>query len=302
MTRQAASNVVYTEVRFSPHLLTTSDPDSKFLPTLTPRQVTDAVIAGLKAGCKRERVHVNVILCCITWHPEWADSVVDLALEYKLEQAARFDVKKKSWADHVHRCNLHSAYYHGQVVGVDIAAGEEHFFKDEFPALHRPHLAAMVRAHEEGIKIALHAGEVTSSVEVTAAVDDYKASRIGHGYRAVEEGGVGLKYCVARGVHVEVCPTSSYETGGWRGEASEKSDWRRHPMLEMMEGGASVGINSDDPAVFNTSLNGEFEIVHRDMGVSVDRMRKSVRDSLEAAFLGENRGEALREMLRQRIS
>ncbi len=47
---------------------------------------------------------MNQILCCIAWRPDWADDVIDLANDMKN--------------------NFPCA-----VVGVDIAAGEEHFDK-----------------------------------------------------------------------------------------------------------------------------------------------------------------------------
>ena len=47
---------------------------------------------------------VNQILCCIAWRPDWANEVIDLAYERR---------ENKPCA----------------IVGVDIAAGEEHFDK-----------------------------------------------------------------------------------------------------------------------------------------------------------------------------
>ena len=47
-------------------------------------------------------VQVNQILCCLAWRPEWAEDIVTLA--------------------HERRNNFPCA-----VVGIDIAAGEEHF-------------------------------------------------------------------------------------------------------------------------------------------------------------------------------
>ena len=61
-------------------------------------------------------------------------------------------------------------------------------------------------------------------------------------------------------LHAEVCPTSSQETGAWRHSASseEEPPWPSHPLRSMLEAGASVSINSDDPSVFLTTLSEEF--------------------------------------------
>jgi hypothetical protein len=34
-------------------------------------------------------------------------------------------------------------------------------------------------------------------------------------------------------------------------------NWSQHPMVNLLKAGASVGVNSDDPAVFATSLRDE---------------------------------------------
>ena len=60
-----------------------------------------------------------------------------------------------------------------------------------------------------------------------------------------------------RGVHVEVCPSSSVETGGWRGAAAAARPfprWEEHPAVAMRKAGVSLGFNSDDPYVFGASL------------------------------------------------
>ena len=103
--RQAQQHVVYTEMRYSPHLLAVGgslDDGSTTLVNADP--VVDAVTKGLRRGQEEYGIIVNQILCCITWRPDWADDVVRLA--------------------HERRKDVPCA-----VVGVDIAAGEEHFDK-----------------------------------------------------------------------------------------------------------------------------------------------------------------------------
>ena len=69
-----------------------------------PAPVVDAVTRGLRRGEKEFGVFVNQILCCIAWRPDWANDVVELA--------------------HKRKADVPCA-----VVGIDIAAGEEHFDK-----------------------------------------------------------------------------------------------------------------------------------------------------------------------------
>ena len=72
----------------------------------------------------------------------------------------------------------------------------------------------MKKAKSLGIPITLHAGEVSNGdLYVKTAIDDFGACRIGHGYRMSLD---MMQYCKERKIHVEVCPTSSVETGGWK--------------------------------------------------------------------------------------
>ena len=63
---QAKQNVIYTEVRYSPHLLAEGGSFSG-TEKVDPRPVIAAVTRGLRAGCEACGVTVNQILCCITW-------------------------------------------------------------------------------------------------------------------------------------------------------------------------------------------------------------------------------------------
>ena len=62
--------------------------------------------------------------------------------------------------------------------------------------------------------------------------------------------------------------------------------------------GVSVGLNSDDPEVFCTDLNREFLIAHRDIGLPLERLKRSVSDALEAAFLDCAGGDKLKAHLK----
>ncbi len=67
-------------------------------------------------------------------------------------------------------------------------------------------------------------------------MNDYGATRIGHGYRIVSDGHV-MDEMKTKGIHFEACPTSSLETGGWDYKADEGKNWREHPAVKMFEHG-----------------------------------------------------------------
>jgi adenosine deaminase len=179
--RQAQQRVVYTEARYSPHLFaegaqlnqdsnTNIDDNDSENPATTnvaaashllllhrAEEVLLSITKGLRRGSSDFGITVHQILCAITWRPDWAMHVVDLAEKYRHDMPCA-------------------------VVGVDIAAGEEHFDQEKYPDLFQPHYDMMQRAKSLRIPITLHAGEVGLAENVTKAVHDYGATRIGHGY------------------------------------------------------------------------------------------------------------------------
>ncbi len=113
--------------------------------------------------------------------------------------------------------------------------------------MYDPHFEAFQRAQELGLNITIHAGEVGDSAFVCKAVNEYGATRIGHGYRIARDLDVMEKMRL-KNIHFEACPTSSVETGGWNYGKEDDKDWRKHPAVDMLRYGLNVGINSDDPA------------------------------------------------------
>jgi adenosine deaminase len=150
--RQWEQHIIYTEVRYCPHLLiheakvkagsfdmesedeksSADDNDNdndndNSQRRQSAREVVHAVTRGLRRGCADFDIIVNQIICAINWRPDWAWDVLALALELRNEQT----------------CG---------VVGIDIAAGEEHFDRHNFPRLHQPHFDMMQRAQALGLE------------------------------------------------------------------------------------------------------------------------------------------------------
>jgi len=232
--------------------------------------VIDAVTRGLRAGEAEFGVTVNQILCSIAWRPEWADQTVELA-------AAR------------------QADFPCAIVGFDVAAGEVHLDKVGHPELHVPQLEAARKARSLGLHVTIHAGEEGGAPNVLRAVDEYGAERIGHGYSAANVPAL-LAKLVEKGVHFECCPTSSVETGAWAGAAADALDWPRHPIRTLIEAGASVSLNSDDPTVFETTLGEELHLA-REMGLSTPQVAACTLNALDAAFIDEAEKRRLRVVI-----
>jgi len=291
--RQWEQNVVYTEVRYSPHLLAegfspdNSEEDGTTTTRVTAQAVLESVTRGLRRGCRDfPDLTVTQILCSIAWRPDWALATVDLAERYRDAQPC-------------------------PVVGVDVAAGEEMFDAAQHPDLYRPHYAMAQRARELGIPLTLHAGESTEHAleNVRRAVLEYGAVRIGHGYRMVDSAAV-MQLVRDHNVHVEVCPTSSVETGGWvyddgNGDDDDEEEddgrgrnWKRHPAVTMLQHGVSISLSSDDPAVFHTSLAWQYRIALAKMELTPRDLVCMNLDAVDAAWCSEAEKERLRRLIR----
>lgn len=180
------------------------------------------------------------------------------------------------------------------IVGVDIAAGEDHFDHLNYAELHHPHFEAFQLAKSHNLNITIHAGEVGDSTFVKKAVYEYGAKRIGHGYRIAHEPDV-MEEMRVRNIHFEICPTSSYETGGWQYEHNK--NWAEHPAVKMFRYGLNIGLNSDDPSVFDTSCTWQYRIATGKMGFTKECILKTIHNSINAAFLNDEEKEDLRSQL-----
>jgi len=113
----------------------------------------------------------------------------------------------------------------------------------------KPHFDA---ARAAGLRSVPHAGETTGPETIWDALRELGAERIGHGTSAAADPQL-LAHLAAEGIPLEVCPSSNVAT---RAVASLEE----HPIREFREAGVVVTINSDDPPMFGTTLNREYEI------------------------------------------
>jgi aminodeoxyfutalosine deaminase len=149
----------------------------------------------------------------------------------------------------------------------------------------QPHFDA---ARAAGLRSVPHAGETTGPETVWDAVRLLGAERIGHGTSSAADPAL-LAHLADAGIVLEVCPTSNIAT-----RAVTTMD--EHPLRTFVEAGVPVTINSDDPPMFGTTLNGEYavaaDLLGLDEGGVADLARSAVRGSfapadVQARILGE---------------
>ena len=129
---------------------------------------------------------------------------------------------------------------------------------------------------ENGLRLTAHAGETAGPDSIWGALN-LRAERIGHGLTAYQDPDL-MQELAQRQIPVEVCVTSNVKTGVCPNLAD-------HPVRRYFDEGLMVTINTDDPAMFETSLSREYQLLQENFAFSDDHLRELARNSFEAAFL-----------------
>jgi aminodeoxyfutalosine deaminase len=133
------------------------------------------------------------------------------------------------------------------------------------------------QARAAGLHSVPHAGETTGPQTVWDALRDLGAERIGHGTSSVQDPEL-LDYLVEQQVPLEVCPTSNIAT-----RAVDVLE--NHPIRQMYEAGVLVTVNSDDPPMFGTTLNREYEIAANLLDLDEEGIARLAKNTVQASFL-----------------
>mgnify|MGYP001478595417 CR=1 FL=1 len=133
------------------------------------------------------------------------------------------------------------------------------------------------QARAAGLRSVPHAGETTGPETIWDALRDLGAERIGHGTSAVRDPAL-LAHLAERRIALEVCPTSNVRTRAIR--AIEE-----HPLRQFVDAGLLVTINSDDPPMFGTTLNDEYAVAARLLGLDIAGVAELARNAVTASFL-----------------
>lgn len=169
------------------------------------------------------------------------------------------------------------AFLHKGLVAVDLAGAE---------ALYPPELYApvFVRAQQLGIPVTIHAGEAGGAQNIETSVHMLGAARIGHGVRLKEDPHI-LQQMIERGIPLEFCPISNLQT-------KAVTAWELYPIVEYMNKGIKVTVNTDNLTVSHTSLTKELLTLQQQCGLSTKGIIQLQRNAVESIFLEQPTREA----------
>ena len=227
----------------------------------------------------------------VLWKKQPVDAVFEAVAAAAKEAEARtgvrvkwiFDATRQFGMDHVREVLRWAARYRSQGVvafgiGGDEAAGPARLFPDIFR-----------EARDLGIHCVAHAGEACGPESIRDAVELLGAERIGHGLTAIRDAGV-MTLLRERKIPLEVCPSSNVSTG-------LIARFEDHPLPKLLEAGLVLTLNSDDPAMFGTSLQQEFLQAAQCFELKQETLTEFCRNAVDATFQSEEEKTELRGKL-----
>jgi adenosine deaminase len=205
----------------------------------------EAVVRGAEGAAARTGIVVRLIATALRSH----DPVDNVRLA---ETASRFRARG--------------------LTGWDLA-GAEAAFPD--PLLHA---RAFDAARAGGLRITVHAGEWGGAAQVRRALQ-LSPERIAHGEAAADDPAL-VAELTARGVCLDLCPTSNVQAG-------IVASLAEHRLAKLHRAGAPVTLSTDDTTVSDISLTQEYGRAVGDIGLTLPELWAIDRFALDVAFADE---------------
>ena len=156
-----------------------------------------------------------------------------------------------------------------------------------------PFAPFFARARAAGLRSFPHAGELAGPASIRGALDALGAERLAHGVRAVEDEAL-VEELARRRIGLDVCPTSNLCLGVYPSLAE-------HPLARLQAAGVAVTVNSDDPALFDTTLNDEVAILATSFSLDVAVIDEIMLNGVRHSFLPAEPKERLEAAYRAEL-
>jgi adenosine deaminase len=164
------------------------------------------------------------------------------------------------------------------VIGIGIGGSEHEFPLEPFKSLYEEALLM-------GFHINAHAGEAKGPESIWEAIRHLHVERIGHATRAHEDPEL-LDYLGEHGIPLELCPVSNVRTG-------VVSAITEHPIRDYFDRGLIISVNTDDPKMFGTALEQEFELLVDSCAFKRQEICELILLGIESSWLSEDRKKLL---------
>ena len=258
---QQRRGVIYQELTVAPILT----------PNLSFEEYIDAVSKAINRAQKDCGIEARILLVIVRHHPNWSQNIDEL-------------LDEKKYGDPKER------FPH--IVGIGVAGDEKNFplkrFGEKIKIL-----------SDHGYPCTPHAGERTGpkrmKEDLKALTGKYISQvfekiRVGHGINAIKDlkNLQFLKQLVAKGVHFEICMQSNT---AFLSEEEIIVYFER--IVTMLNNGANINFNSDDPVFFGHNL-GEYILGY----LLGSNLYQNTRNGIDASFAPEELKVKLREKVK----
>ena len=208
----------------------------------TPLEVIDAINSGFKLAEDSYGIKSGLILCGMRHDAEDVVNVANLCVEVK-----------------------------DKIIGFDIAGPELNYPPSLF-------IESFKKVKDIGINITIHAGEGDGVNSINDALEN-GAMRIGHGVRIIEDingekFGTTASKILDLQVPLEICITSNIHTNMYE-------DYDSHPIVDLVDYGFNVYLNTDNRLMSNTSVSNELQIAK---SLGIDNVEKLLQYSASDSF------------------
>jgi adenosine deaminase len=128
-----------------------------------------------------------------------------------------------------------------------------------------------------GFKLVAHAGEEGPPEYVWEAINLLKVDRVDHGVRSIEDPKL-MAYLKEYQVPLTVCPLSNLKL-------CVVDDISQHNIVDLLNDGLQVMVNSDDPSYFGGYLNENFYALVDKLSLNKEDAVKLISNGISASFL-----------------
>ncbi len=175
-----------------------------------------------------------------------------------------------------------------RILGIGLGGAEEGNSAKEYKEV-------FATAQKLGLYTVAHAGEEVDSSSIWDALKELKVSRIGHGTSAIYDNEL-MDYLKEHEIPLEICPTSNIVTKKYVSEIQD------HPIRKFYDKGINVTVNTDDPILFNITLNKEYYKLYKFLNFTKAEIKAMVKNSLYATLKKDAEKDKLWKEIVQRIN
>jgi adenosine deaminase len=133
------------------------------------------------------------------------------------------------------------------------------------------------RCRDLGLRLVAHAGEEGPPEYIRTALDLLKVERIDHGVRCLEDPALTARLAREQ-IPLTVCPLSNVKLRVFDRTAD-------HNLVQLLDAGLAVTINSDDPAYFGGYVNDNYLQMFEALPLTRAHAQTLARNGFAAAFL-----------------